>query len=132
MKDNGLVPKDKLAVTPLSHTVGSTTLIVKSKVPSGETPVWQSATITPSADLKEVKVTPHGQDGKPVGETKKATPTSPTTPTVVSFDKPTTADHLVITLTSTSPTKKTTADLASVISCMPEEGKIFMRFWYCS
>jgi hypothetical protein len=122
MKDEGVVTKKDLSVTPIEHDDGSTTLMVKGLSPSGQTPVFISATLTPSASLTSVTVTPHGADGHPVGATKEAKPTSPTTPTTVKFDAPTEADHIIVVLHSSSPDKTTHADLASVVACMPDTG----------
>ena len=125
MKDNGVVPKDKLSVTTIEHDDGSVSKMVKSPVPGGETPVFTSVTVTPSKNLKEFTVTPYGTDGHPLGDEQKATPSSPTTPTTLTFSAPTPADHLIVVFHPSTPGEKTTADLVSVVACMPDEGNCF-------
>ena len=122
MKDGGVVPKDKLSVTKLTPP-GSTILLVKSSSPSATTPTWTSVTLTSSA-VKKVSVTPYDKNGTPVGMSKEVIPDSskPSSPLTVTFREPTVADRLVVTLTPLTPGDKHVVDVASVVSCMPDEG----------
>ena len=124
MKDDGVVPKSKLAVTTINHTDGSTSLVVKGKQPGGDTPVFNSATVKPGDNVKSVTVTPHGADGKPNGASKTVTPSTPTTPTTVTFDAPTPAQYIIVVVHPTTPGKQATAELVSIVACMPEAGRL--------
>ena len=129
MKNGGFVPKDSADVTTTTAADGTKKLIVKSKTPTDETPTFASFNVAPG-DVKEIKYTPLDKDGKPTGETKTFIVTDPALPIDVVFDDPITADQLQIELVPATPGTPTTADLVSLIACMPEPGKPSFQLYF--
>lgn len=127
MKNQGIVPKDKLDVTKeVKPEEGTTTYILKSQKPTDETPVWLSVTVKPD-DAKDVKLTPLDKDNKPVGETKVVqVPEGKVESTTVKFDTPTPADRVRVVLEPKSPLTPAGGDIISVVSCMSEQGKRYI------
>ena len=121
MPNEGKVPKENLDVTEKKNPDGSTTFTVKSQKPTEEKPVWISFTVKPD-ESKEITVTPFNNDKTPAGEPKvfPVPEGSSSTPVEVKFDKPTTADYVVVEFKPKSPSTPAGGDVVSVVSCMPQ------------
>jgi hypothetical protein len=117
MKNDGVVPESALHVTTIPEDDETTTLIVASKTVQTKTPQWVSVTFTPLSDVKEVKYTPYGKDGKPVDSPKTVKVYQTTKPTVIEFDKPVKAEHIVFVFVHTSP-NTAAPQVVSVVACL--------------
>lgn len=123
MKDEGVVPKDKLSVKRIPGKK-VTTIILRSPTKSSIVPVWSSVKLTPG-NVKEVKVIPMGDNKKPTDRPQTAKVTDPSKPTEIKFTKPLEAQQLIIILTPKSD-KPTDVDVISVVSCLPEDGRFIV------
>jgi hypothetical protein len=116
MKDQGVVPKDKLTVNKIDGK-DTTTITVTSKKQGKDTPLWVSATFTP-AEVKDIKSVAFGKDGKPIDSLKTHKVGQASKPTVVEFDTPVNAHHIVFIISTPTPSK---VDLTSVVGCLLDE-----------
>jgi hypothetical protein len=126
MSNNGVVPKDKLSVTP-TETKGTTTLSVAAKNPSKTSPQWVGVVLS-SGNVKSVTIVAFTKAGAPVGTTKVLNVDKPTENIDAMLDTPVTADHIVLVLTPISPLTPTHVDVLSAVACMYDEGNFLSYF----
>jgi hypothetical protein len=119
MKDGGLVPKKDI------HVTGTDTTVLHVTIPSSDkhdAPEWVSLKVVVE-NVKTVKATPVGKDGKPSGEPEIVHVTRSTTTTVaVTFTHAVKAESITVELTKATTTAPVKSDVTSAKACLEKNG----------
>ena len=127
MPNGGLVPKDQAAITRMYEDDGTKKVVITSRVPTDETPVFSSFKIENQGDTKEVRYTPLDKTGKPIGPTRVFPVTDLTKPIENVFDEPIVADQLGIEFVPLTPGEFVESDIDYCVACMPLASKFLQN-----
>jgi hypothetical protein len=122
MPNDGVVKSEQLKISEVPEQKDAT-YTVESKTTPTETPTYESVKVTPG-DVKEIKVTPTGKDGKPTGEKSQVVQVPDSSKvTDVKFEKPIQSDKITVAFVSKSG-KPSDSKVISVVGCLPVPGTI--------
>ena len=123
MENNGVVKADQLQITRDTNGKG-VTVAPKISTKDDKPQQFDSVTLQPLKNIKEVTVTPVDKNGNKVAEptTQKIDSDKPTT---VTLTTPVDANALHVEYTPVKEGEPTEAEILSVVACMKAEGKVY-------